>query len=240
MSPEFPVSAVVVIPTYNERQTLRTIVERVLTVDGVRVLVVDDNSPDGTGHLADALAHEQSRVSVLHRPRPDGLGSAYIAGFRAALDAGATVVCQMDADGSHDTADLTPLIAALATADLVLGSRYIPGSNIHDWPLSRQWLSHAGNGYAQLVSRVPVRDITTGYRAWRAAALRAMPLDKVQSRGHGFQVEMTILASREALRIAEVPISFQDRLSGVSKLTTRTLIEFVRSPWRAVSVRRAT
>lgn len=234
MNPPPPVSAVVVIPTYNERQTLRRIVERVLTVDGVRVLVVDDNSPDGTGRVADELADRYPGLSVLHRPAQDGLGTAYIAGFRAALEGGAEVVCQMDADGSYDTRDLASLIAALDTADLALGSRYIDGAEIHDWPVSRHLLSYLGNTYARTVSRLPVRDITTGFRAWRASALRTIPLEQVQSHGYGFQVEMTLLASRRALTIAEVPISFRDPLSGASKITPRTLVEFLRSPWSAV------
>lgn len=222
----------VVIPTYNERANLRDVVSRTLAVPGVRALIVDDASPDGTGGLADTLAAETPRVAVLHRTRDRGFGPSYLAGFRTAMAAGADVICQMDADGSHDPATLDALVAALADADVAQGSRYVPGADIHDWPLSRRLLSRAGNTYVRALMGVGIKDATSGFRAWRRAALQRLPLDRLQARGHAFQVELTHAAVRAGLRIVEVPIAFCDRRRGASKVSMRVFVESLVTPWR--------
>ena len=224
---------IVVIPTYNEHDNVATIVEQVLAIAGARIIVVDDASPDGTGAIADQLAVQHApRVSVLHRTAVRGLGPAFIDGFRAALAAGTDAICQMDADGSHDARDLPALVAALRDADLVIGSRYIPGANVFDWPLSRRLLSAGANTYLRGVLGLTIHDVTGGFRAWRASALQQMHLDRVRSRGHGFQVEMTYTAARAGLRIVESPIRFRDRTRGESKVSGRIILESLTAPWR--------
>jgi len=223
---------IVVIPTYNERDNLAGVVARALELPDVDVLVVDDDSPDGTGALADELARANARIRVIHRTGDRGFGPSYVAGFRAALDLQADVVCQMDADGSHDPSQLERLVSALADADVAQGSRYVPGARLYDWPVSRRLLSRAGNGYVRLVTGATVRDTTSGFRAFRRAALQRLPLDRLQSRGHAFQVELTQATSRLGLRIVEVPISFCNRHEGASKVTLPVFLESLAAPWR--------
>lgn len=208
----------VVIPTYNERENLAHIVPAV-THQGYRVLVVDDNSPDGTGELAKRLADEDSRVSTLHRRNKEGLGPAYAAGFDRALDDGAEVIVEMDADFSHDPTDLPRLIAAVDRgADLAIGSRYVEGGSTPDWPLLRRLISRGGNAYARFMLGLSVRDATAGFRAFRSEALRRLPYRRAEASGYGFQVEMAWHASKEGLTIVEIPIAFHDRAQGTSKM----------------------
>ncbi|MDQ1689368.1 MAG: dolichol-phosphate mannosyltransferase, partial [Frankiaceae bacterium] len=208
----------VCIPTYNELENLPRIVARVRTATPqAHVLVVDDGSPDGTGRLADELAAADSQVHVLHRPGKAGLGAAYIAAFRWALDRGYDVIVEMDADGSHAPEELPKLLAALhAGADLVLGSRWVAGGQVKDWPRSRLLLSRGGNAYARLMLGVPIRDITGGYRAFRRSLLERLPLDHVQSQGYCFQVDMAWRSVLLGAEVVEVPITFVERSAGTS------------------------
>jgi dolichol-phosphate mannosyltransferase len=215
----------VVIPTYNERENLSDIVAAV-TTQGYRVLVVDDSSPDGTGELADQIAGEDPLVDVIHRLEKQGLGPAYATGFDHALEAGAEVVVEMDADFSHDPADLPRLVAAVdGGADVAIGSRYVEGGSTPDWPLARQVISRGGNLYARLMLGLPVRDATAGFRAFRAGALRTLPYRAAEASGYGFQVEMARRAHQQGLAIVEVPISFRDRTRGTSKMGTGIVLE---------------
>ena len=217
---------VVIIPTYNERENLDPIVARVRNaVPGADVLVVDDNSPDGTGELADKLAAGDQQVHVMHRPGKAGLGAAYIAGFGWALERGYDAMIEMDADGSHQPEDLPRLLSALEGADLVIGSRWIPGGMVRNWPRSREALSRGANTYARLMLRVPVRDTTAGYRAYRAQTLRAIGLDTVKSQGYCFQIDLTLRAVHAGLTVTEVPIMFVDRTRGASKMSRAVMAE---------------
>ncbi|MDR6972088.1 polyprenol monophosphomannose synthase [Leifsonia shinshuensis] len=222
----------VVIPTYNERDNLATVVARVRrSVPGIGILVVDDGSPDGTGDIADALAAADDRIHVLHRRSKEGLGAAYRAGMRFALDAGYEAVVEMDADGSHRPEELGTLLAALRRpsspdgADLVLGSRWVPGGGTVNWPLRRRMLSRGGSAYARIALGVPARDITGGYRAFTAEALRRIRIEEVQSQGYCFQIDMARRAFDEGLRIVEVPITFVERELGASKMTGGIVLE---------------
>ena len=220
----------VVVPTYDEAENLGPLVRAVVAaVPGVHVLVVDDGSPDGTGAVADRLAAEHDTVAVLHRPAKRGLGRAYVAGFTHALTAGATCVVQMDADHSHDPRDLERLIARVDAADLVIGSRYIPGGAIEAWGPLRRAVSRAGCAYARRVLAVPVRDLTGGFKCWRAEALEAIGYAGVRSQGYAFQVELTYRALARGLRVEELPITFRERASGRSKLTPPIAFE---AAWR--------
>jgi dolichol-phosphate mannosyltransferase len=220
----------VIIPTYNERENIEAIIDRVRTsVPAADVLVVDDNSPDGTGELADKLAVADSHIHVLRRPGKSGLGAAYIAGFRWALGLGYTSVVQMDADGSHQPEHLPNLLTALAHADLVIGSRWVLGGEVVNWPKSRQLLSRAGNMYARLVLRIGINDATAGYRAYRDTTLRRIPLEEVQSQGYCFQVDLTLRALRAGMAVVEVPITFVERGSGTSKMSKTIIAEAL---WR--------
>lgn len=225
---------VVVIPTYNERENLRWVVEAVLAHDArYRVVVVDDASPDGTGALAETLAAEHGgRVEVLHRPAKGGIGPAYVAGFRRALDLGAELIVQMDADRSHDPADLPRLVAASGARDVVLGSRYVAGGGTVGWPLGRRLLSRLGGRYARLVLGAPIADLTAGYKVWRRDALAAIELDRIRADGYGFQIEMTFRALERGARVGEVPIIFVDRVAGASKLSRRIVVEAALVVWR--------
>ena len=217
---EFAGRVAVVIPTYNERDNIRPITARVRSaVPGADLLIVDDNSPDGTGKIADELAAADKHINVLHRPAKAGLGAAYIAGFEAALDQGYDTVVEMDADGSHQPEDLPKLLAALAGADIVLGSRWIPGGKTLNWPKSRELLSRAGNAYARIMLRIPMRDITGGYRAYRASALWKIGLEDVECVGYCFQIDLVRRAVQAGLALAEVPITFVERTQGTSKMT---------------------
>jgi dolichol-phosphate mannosyltransferase len=221
---------VVVIPTYNERENLEKIVGRVRTaLPEVHVLVADDNSPDGTGQIADDLAAVDDHVQVMHRKGKEGLGAAYLAGFEWALDHDYDVVVEMDADGSHQPEQLHLLLEALRDADLVLGSRYVKGGSVVNWPKSREVLSRGGNVYTRIMLGVPLKDATGGYRAFRASTLRTLDLTGVESKGYCFQVDLARRAVQSGLRVREVPIEFIERELGVSKMDQRIVTEAL---WR--------
>ncbi len=210
----------VVIPTYNECENIREIVGRLrVSVPEVDILIADDNSPDGTGRIADELAADGGQLHVLHRPGKQGLGAAYLAGFQWALDRDYDVIVEMDADGSHLPEQLPTLLTALASADLVLGSRWVPGGKVLNWPLHRKAISRGGTTYTRLLLGVPLRDVTGGYRAFRATALRALDLTSVQSQGYCFQIDLAWRAIRRGLRVVEVPITFVERERGKSKMS---------------------
>jgi dolichol-phosphate mannosyltransferase len=222
-----PAPVWVVLPTYNEAANLERVVHGVrASVPGVHVLVVDDGSPDGTGRIAELLAASDPAVQVLHRPHKAGLGRAYVAGFSHALEAGAATVVEMDADYSHDPDDLPRLLERVADgADLALGSRYVPGGGIRDWDALRRGLSRFGCGYARRVLGTQVRDLTGGYKAFRAATLEAIDYASVRSQGYVFQVELTHRALQLGLRVDEVPIVFREREHGQSKMSARIALE---------------
>jgi dolichol-phosphate mannosyltransferase len=210
----------VIVPTYNERTNLPQVVARVrAAAPSVDVLVVDDGSPDGTGDAAEALAAGDAQVHVLHRSTKAGLGQAYLAGFERGLAAGYDVLVELDADGSHPPERLPAMLAALADADVVIGSRYVPGGGVVDWPRRRLLLSRGGNTYTRVVLRLPVHDATAGFRAYRASALRTIGLEAVESQGYCFQVDLTRRAVRAGLRVREVPITFVERVEGESKMS---------------------
>ena len=221
--------ALVIIPTYNERESLPLALERTRkAVPDADVLVADDNSPDGTGAVADEVAARDSRVHVLHRPGKQGLGRAYVAGFQWALERGYDLVVEMDADGSHRPEQLPDLLARAAAADapdLVIGSRWVPGGEVVNWPVHRELLSRGANTYVQLLLGLPVRDATAGFRVFRAPALAALPLEEIESQGYCFQVDMTWRVHRAGGRVAEVPISFVERAEGVSKMSRGIIAE---------------
>jgi dolichol-phosphate mannosyltransferase len=226
----------VVIPTYNERQNLAPLVAGLLAIPAVRVLVVDDRSPDGTGAEADRLAAASGgRVSVLHHEPPRGFGRSYIAGMRAALASDATHIVQIDADLSHDPADVPRLLAATGQADMVIGSRYVPGGQLRNWPAHRVLLSAFANRYVRAITRMQVNDCTSGFRCWRRELLARMPLDAIVSDGYAFLVELTWEAHRAGGRIAEVPIAFVERTTGASKMSGRVIVESAILPWRLVA-----
>ena len=224
-------TTLVIIPTYNEREALPPILDRVRTsVPEAHVLVVDDNSPDGTGDIADERAAVDDHVHVMHRLGKGGLGAAYLAGFAWALQAGYGVVVEMDADGSHQPEQLPRLLAALeAGADLALGSRYAPGGGVVNWPRSRELLSRGGNVYTRLMLGLPIDDATGGYRAFRASTLRSIDLDSVASQGYCFQVDLAWRAYQRGLRVVEVPITFVERQVGASKMSRGIVAEAL---WR--------
>lgn len=214
------------LPTYNEAQNLPPMAAAILAqLPAATLLVVDDSSPDGTGRLADEMAATDQRVRVLHRQQKQGLGPAYVAGFQAALAGGATRVVQMDADGSHDPAYLAGLVGALDDADLVIGSRYVAGGGVRDWGLFRRLVSRGGSLFARIVLRLPAKDLTGGFKAWRAVVLAATPWERLHSGGYVFQIEMTYLAHRRGARIRELPIVFADRRVGASKMSRRIIVE---------------
>jgi dolichol-phosphate mannosyltransferase len=223
----------VIVPTYNERDNLHTLAGGLLAIPEVEVLVVDDGSPDGTGQLADQLASANPhRLSVLHRTGPRGLGLSYVDGMRHALARGAALIVQMDADLSHDPAALPRLFHAAADADLIIGSRYVEGGRIENWPAWRLVLSAAANRYVRAITGLKVRDCTSGFRCWRRSALAKMPLDRIVSDGYSFLVELTWEATCAGCRVAEVPITFSERRNGVSKLSVSTIAESALLPWR--------
>ncbi|HXE80687.1 MAG TPA: polyprenol monophosphomannose synthase [Vicinamibacterales bacterium] len=229
----------VVVPTYNERANLPDLVRTILARDGYRVMVVDDGSPDGTGEAAEELAREfPGRVEVVHRTGPRGLGRSYVEGLQRALAGGASLICQMDADWSHDPKYLPELVAAASTYDVVIGSRYLRGVSVVNWPLQRLVLSTFANRYIRFITRLAVRDCTSGFRCWRREALARVPLERVVSDGYAFLVETLYEAVRRGARVGEVPIIFVERREGVSKLSAATLIESVIMPWRLI-LRRA-
>jgi len=228
-------SVLVVVPTYNERENLPLLVDGLLKHAGVSVLVVDDNSPDGTAAVAHELsARHPGRIRLLERRGIRGLGRSYVDGLKLALNDDVDLICQMDADLSHDPAQLPRLIAGAATADVVIGSRYIPGGKIVNWPLRRRLLSRFANIYVRTITRLTARDCTSGYRCWRRDALAGMPLDRFISDGYSFLVEMLYVASRRGCRIGEAPITFVERRLGESKLSRAVLIESAIAPWRLI------
>jgi len=225
----------IVIPTYNEAENLLKLISALFALPlDVSVLVVDDNSPDGTGRLADELATSNTgRMSVLHRPARLGISSAYVEGFRCVLQKNVDAVCQMDADLSHDPTTLVAMTKCLETCDVVFGSRYTPGGSLDmQWPLWRKGLSAWGNFYARMILRVPVRDITTGYRLWRSETLHGIPFDRIQSKGYIFQVEMAYLAHCLEYRIRETPVHFADRCRGKSKMSLQIQMEAALRIWQ--------
>jgi dolichol-phosphate mannosyltransferase len=233
-------TALVIVPTFNERDNLPVLAAALMVYPEISMLVVDDSSPDGTGALADKLARTYpGRIEVLHRTTRRGLGRSYVDGIRSALNRPVDVICQMDSDLSHDPRQLRDLIAASENADVVIGSRYIPGGAIVNWPLQRRLLSRFANSYIRLVTRMSARDCTSGYRCWRREALASIPLDQTGSEGYSFLVEMIFAASVAGLRFAEVPITFVERRLGVSKLSNAVLIESAITPWRLIASRKS-
>lgn len=218
-------SVTVALPTYNEAENLSEIADAIVA-HGYRLLIIDDASPDGTGEIADRLAGESPLISVLHRDEKLGLGPAYVAGFDRALGEGAEVVVEMDADFSHDPADLPRLVAEVEQgADLAIGSRYVPGGATPDWPLARRVISRGGNFYARSMLGIPTRDATAGFRAFRSDALRRLPYESAGASGYGFQVEMVWRAHQIGLSVVEIPVSFHDRTRGTSKMGPRIVVE---------------
>ena len=223
----------IVIPTYNERENLPQLVRDLMTHEAYRVMVVDDGSPDGTGGVADRLALEfPGRVDVRHRTGIRGLGRSYVEGLGLALRTKADVICQMDADLSHDPKCLPDLVAATNSFDVVIGSRYVPGGAIVNWPRRRKLLSRAANRYVRAGTRLRVHDCTSGFRSWRRDALARLPLEECRTDGYSFLVEMLCVASLEGLRIAERPITFIERRHGQSKLSPSVIMESAITPWR--------
>jgi len=229
-------SALVIIPTFNERETLPVVVDGVLEIPHVSVMVVDDSSPDGTGDVADSLGRRYPhRMTVLHRTGQRGLGKSYVDAIREALREPFDVVCQMDADSSHDPRHLPELIANTTDADVVIGSRYVSGGAIVNWPKRRRVLSRFANVYIRAVTHLSPRDCTSGYRCWRREALAALPLDRFNSDGYSFLVEMLYAAWRAGCRFTEVPITFVERRVGQSKLSAAVLVESAITPWRLIA-----
>jgi dolichol-phosphate mannosyltransferase len=229
--------AVVCVPTYNERENVEAMVlalGEVLDTSRDGVLVIDDGSPDGTGEIADRLAAELSWVSVLHRERKEGIGPAYVAGFRRLLAEGAELILEMDCDFSHDPADVPRLMEAAEDADLVLGSRYVEGGGTENWGLLRRFVSRGGCLYAQVLLGVRVRDLTGGFKCFRRATLEAIDLDAVAARGYGFQIETTYRVLRKGLRVREIPIRFVERRAGASKMTGSIVAEAM---WKVPTLR---
>jgi dolichol-phosphate mannosyltransferase len=228
-----------ILPTYNEAENIEPLVRAVLphlASAGFEhtILVVDDNSPDGTGAIADRLAEELAEVRVLHRPEKQGLGRAYLAGFGVALEEGADLILEMDSDFSHDPADVPRLLAATGAADLVLGSRYVPGGGVEDWGIVRRILSRGGSAYARLLLGVPVRDLTGGFKCFHRRVLETIDLDDVHADGYGFQIELTYRTVQAGFTVAEVPITFRERRVGRSKMTARIALEAV---WKVPALR---
>ena len=226
----------VVVPTFNEAENISKLTSALfdLPLDGLNVLVIDDNSPDGTGQIADDLSKTHpGRISVLHRTGKKGLGSAYIEGFRRSLELGADAIVQMDADFSHPPEKVLELIETLLAADVAMGSRYIPGGSLDkQWPMWRKGLSAFGNIYAKTILQLPINDATGGFRAWRRETLQTMPLDRVRSNGYAFQVEMIYLAYRLGFRIREMPFYFADRRWGTSKMSFAIQLEAAYRVWQ--------
>jgi dolichol-phosphate mannosyltransferase len=226
-------TALVIIPTYNEAENIKKIVGRVrASVPDAHVLVADDNSPDGTGKLADELAAEDDHVQVLHRKGKEGLGAAYLAGFAWGMEHGYGVLVEMDADGSHQPEELPRLLTALKGADLVLGSRWVPGGRVVNWPKSREFISRGGSMYSRLMLDVPIRDVTGGFRAFRRETLEGLGLGEVASQGYCFQVDLARRAVKAGFHVVEVPITFVERELGDSKMSRDILVEAL---WRVTT-----
>jgi dolichol-phosphate mannosyltransferase len=226
--------ALIVLPTYNERETVEPMAGALLSLSGTwNLLIVDDNSPDGTGEIADRIARDSPRAQVLHRQTKEGLGPAYLAAFRQALGRPEIdFIAQIDADFSHDPNDLPRLLEGLADADLAIGSRYVPGGRTEGWGLRRRLLSKWGNTYVRAVLGARVRDMTAGFRVWRRATLERIDLDSVETRGYGFQIEMALRALAAGCRVVEVPICFTERRAGKSKMSGSIVAEALILPWK--------
>jgi len=223
----------VIVPTYNERANLPLLLDQLLAVPALRILIVDDASPDGTGEVADHYAsRNRARIQVLHRSGKRGLGLSYIDGMYVALRTDATHICQMDADLSHNPADIPRLLDAAGQADFVIGSRYVKDGRIENWPMHRRLLSAFANWYIRAITRMTIRDCTSGFRCWRREALERLPLASIRSDGYAFIVELAFDATRAGLRCAEVPITFVERREGASKLSGMVIIESAIVPWR--------
>ena len=222
----------VILPTYNEIENLPHFIPQVLSALKTHILIIDDRSPDGTGELADRLAKEHSAIQALHRPKKLGLGSAYIAGFKWALERNYDVIVQMDSDFSHSPEDIPKLVDALSGADIAIGSRYAPGGSIQNWPRWRLLVSELGNVYARSVLKLAVSDVTGGFKAWKRKVLESIDLKNIISDGYAFQVETTFRAVRKGFKVAEVPIHFKDRTRGRSKISRRILFEAMWIVWK--------
>lgn len=227
----------VILPTYNERENIERFVNRlqkVFTAGNLsgRIIVVDDNSPDGTGRIADALAERHRNLSVIHRPSKQGLGPAYVAGFRQALATDTRYIFEMDCDFSHNPAYVPVFLDAIRDADLVLGSRYVPGGRVENWGLGRKLISRGGGLYARWILGVPIHDLTGGLKCFRRQVLESMDLDSVTSQGYGFQIELTYRALKQGFRVREIPITFADRQRGQSKMSKRIILEAATLVWK--------
>ncbi len=223
----------VIIPTYNERDNIEQIVPQVLEKhSSIDVLIVDDGSPDGTGEIADAMSEENSRISVIHRKNKSGLGTAYVAGFKYAIEKKYDYIFEMDADFSHDPKYIPEFLNAIKETDLVIGSRYISGVNVVNWPMSRLLLSYYANVYSRLITGLPVKDATGGFKCFRREVLEAIDLDQVQSNGYSFQIEMSFRAKRKGFGIKEIPIVFEDRRVGQSKMSKKIVREAIWMVWK--------
>jgi len=223
----------IIIPTYNEADNVQVLVPRLLALSpDIEVLVVDDGSPDGTGQIAEGIRARVPRVHVLHRSHKMGLGSAYVAGFKVALEQGFDLVFEMDADLSHDPAAIPEFLKAIETADVVVGSRYLSGVTVVNWPLSRLFLSYGANLYTRIITGMPLHDATGGFKCFRRRVLEAIDLNRIRSDGYSFQIEMNFFAYRHGFRIIEIPITFTDRRAGVSKMSRRIIWEAIWMVWR--------
>jgi dolichol-phosphate mannosyltransferase len=237
MSPAPPREpAWLILPTYNEAENIEAFIAAVLPVlpASARILIVDDSSPDGTGEIADGLAAGEPRISVLHRAHKEGLGPAYIAGFRQALAQGAELLIEMDSDFSHDPSYLPVLLGAMESADLAIGSRYVAGGGVADWGVVRRTISRGGSAYSRVVLGLDVRDLTAGFKCFRRAVLEAIDLDSIESRGYAFQVEITYRTVQQGFKVVEVPIVFRDREKGTSKIDRSVIREAL---WRVPLLR---
>jgi dolichol-phosphate mannosyltransferase len=229
-------NALVIVPTYNERENIPALVDRLLLHEGVGVLIVDDQSPDGTGAVADDLRRQHpGRVDVLHRTMNRGFGRSYVDGIKRAITKGTDLICQMDADFSHDPERLPALLSAAAAADVAIGSRYVPGGAVVNWPRRRRLLSRFANLYVRAITHVGVNDCTSGFRCWRREALATLPLDDFVSDGYSFLVEMLFIAARQGRRIVEVPITYTERREGQSKMSRAVILESAITPWRLIA-----
>jgi len=227
-----PQRALIIFPTYNERDNIEKIVHAVMPLDPrIHVLIVDDNSPDGTGEVADRLAEELEKVTVLHRPGKAGLGKAYIAGFKWAIERKFDFVFEMDADFSHSPEYLKDFLREIQNHDLLIGSRYISGVNVINWPMGRLLLSYYANVYTRIITGLPLRDATGGFKCFRREVLEAIDLDEVRSTGYSFQIEMSMRAWKKGFRIKEIPIIFYDRVAGQSKMSKKIMREAIWMVW---------
>jgi len=224
--------ALIIFPTYNEKENIERIVASVLPLDDrINILIVDDNSPDGTGKIADRLAESDSRINVLHRDKKEGLGKAYIAGFKWAIENSFDYIFEMDADFSHDPKYIPDFLIAIEKADLVLGSRYISGVNVVNWPMSRLLLSYFANVYTRIITGLPVRDGTGGFKCFRREVLEALNLDAIRSNGYIFQIEVTMRIWKKGFKVKEIPIVFTDRQAGKSKMSKKIVREAIWKVW---------